>query len=139
LRTCFADPARVAPGDVEQYYAPVPRAEFAAALDGVLRDFRFDALRGRMRELQLPTLVVWGAVDRWVPLEAVTALAGELPRTALVAVPDAGHNVQEEQAGQVNRLLIDYLRDGLPQVPPDLAAGRSSAAGRSTASRTRDG
>lgn len=137
LRLCFADPRRLTDADVDQYYAPLAAPQSRAALRNVLRAFRFDALRGRVAQLQAPTLILWGARDRWIPFRAAADLAGDLPRAAFVLVQDAGHNPQEEQPAEVNRQLTAYLRYGLPEVPPDLAAGRSNAAARSTPSRTR--
>jgi len=139
LRLLFADPRRVSATDVDQYYAPLATRASRAALRRVLRAFRFEALRGRVGDLRTPTLVLWGRADRLIPFRAVADLAADLPRATLVVVPGAGHNPQEEQPAEVNRLLTAYLRYGLPEVPSDLAAGRSSAAARSTPSRTRAG
>lgn len=137
LRSCFADPHRVTEADIDQYYAPLVLPRTGDALKRVLRDFRFDALRGRLGALDIPTLVLWGAHDLWIPFESASHLAQELPRSAFVIVREAGHNLQEEQHDEVTRSLIAFLQNGLPATPPDLAAGRSSSAGRSTPSRTR--
>jgi pimeloyl-ACP methyl ester carboxylesterase len=137
LRSCFANPRRVTPADIDQYYAPLVQPRTGFALQQILRDFSFEALRGRLGQLDVPTLVLWGAKDFWIPFTAASQIAQELPRAAFVVVPDAGHNVQEEQHDEVNRSLIAFLQHGLPATPPDLAASRSSSAARSTPSRTR--
>lgn len=137
LRLLFADPRRLTSQDVDQYYAPLAPGPARAALGQVLRDFRFEALRGRVTELRAPTLILWGQADRVIPFQSVADLVAELPRAAVVVVRGAGHNPQEEQPGEVNRMLIGYLRSGLPEVPPDLAASRSNAARRSKPSRSR--
>ena len=49
------------------------------------------------------------------------ALAAGTPRAAFLTVPRAGHAVQEEAPGEVNRLLIRFLKDGLARIPADLA------------------
>lgn len=139
LRLCYADPRRVTPADVDQYYAPLKSGASRAALRHVLRAFHFDALRGRVAELPAPTLIIWGDGDRWIPFQAVADLAADLPRAAFVVVRGAGHNPQEEQPAEVARLLTAFLQYGLPAVPPDLAADRSNAAARSTPSRTHAG
>ncbi len=49
---------------------------------------------GRLDELDVPILVLWGKADRINPVENGHALI-ECQRSAqLVLVPDAGHNVQ---------------------------------------------
>jgi pimeloyl-ACP methyl ester carboxylesterase len=137
LLLCFADWRQVTEDVVEQYYAPLARPGTAQALRHVLRDFHFDGLRGRLASLEVPTLVLWGDGDLVIPFAAASGLASELPHAAFVLVRQAGHNLQEEQYQEVNRSLIAFLRNGLPQIRPDVAAGRSTPATRSTPSRTR--
>jgi pimeloyl-ACP methyl ester carboxylesterase len=136
LRSCFADPGRVTEADIDQYYAPLLQPRTGIALKQILRNFSFEALRDRLRQLDIPTLVLWGAKDFWIPFSAASQIAQELPRSAFVVLPDAGHNLQEEQHDEVNRSLIAFLRHGLPATPADLAAGRSNSAARSIPSRT---
>ena len=126
LRSTYADPSKVTEEDVDQYYAPVPEAGYARALRGVLQDFRFDTLVGRLGAVAAPTLVIWGADDRWIPVRDGSRLATELPRGAFVIVPRTGHAAAEESPDEVNRLLIAFLKDGLPRVPENLAWSPSS-------------
>jgi len=130
LRMGYADPTKVSERDIDQAYAPVATADYSRGLRGALREFRFDALRGRLSGVEIPTLAVWGAQDRIVPLQAGRALAAELLRVAFVVVPQAGHQVHEEAPADVNRLLLAFLTEGLPRVPENLARdgrGRSGA------------
>ncbi len=127
LKSTYADPTKVTDGDVDQYYAPFAERDYGRALRAVLREFDFDALEGRLDAVRAPTLVVWGEQDRWVPIAAGRRLAGGLGRAAFLSVAHAGHSVQEEAPDEVNRLLIAYLKEGLPRVPENLAAGGSSA------------
>ena len=108
--------------DVDQYYAPVAEAGYGRALRGVLREFRFGALDGRLDAITAPTLVLWGEADRLIPIALGRALAAQLNRSAFLSVPRAGHSVQEEAPDEVNRLVIKFLKEGLPQVPGNLAA-----------------
>jgi pimeloyl-ACP methyl ester carboxylesterase len=121
LRSTYADPSKVTEEDVDQYYAPVPEPGYGRALRGVLRQFRFDTLIGRLGAVAAPTLVVWGAADRWIPVRDGSRLATELPRGAFVVVPRTGHAAAEESPDEVNTLLITFLKEGLPRVPENLA------------------
>lgn len=122
LRSTYADPQKVTPGDVDQYYAPVADPAYGTALRAVLREFDFNALDGRLDRIQTATLLIWGAEDRWVPLDAGRRFASQLQRAAFVLVPHAGHAVQEETPAEANRLLIRFLTQGLPRVPENLAS-----------------
>src|SRR5207247_10791804 len=68
LRATYFDPGKVTQADVDQYYAPVAQPEYGRALVGVLRQFRFAALEGRLDRIAAPTLARSGAEDRWVPI-----------------------------------------------------------------------
>ena len=122
LRSTYADPEKVTPADVDQYYASVADPSYGAALRAVLREFDFNALDGRLERIQAATLLIWGAEDRWVPLGAGRGFAAQLLRVALVIVPHAGHAVQEEAPAETSRLLIRFLTQGLPRVPENLAS-----------------
>ena len=124
LRATYFDPGKVTETDVDQYYAPVAQPEYARALLGVLRQFRFDTLGGRLDRIAAPTVVLWGEEDRWIPLALGRALAAGITRSAFLSVPRAGHSVQEEAPGDVNHLVIRFLKDGLPRIPADLASAR---------------
>ena len=124
LKSTYADPDKVSDADVDQYYAPVADPGYGRALRGVLREFRFDALDGRLGAIAAPTLVLWGEEDRWIPIAAGRALAAQLPRSAFLSVRHAGHSVQEEVPDEVNRLIIKFLKEGLPRVPENLARAR---------------
>ncbi len=120
LRSTYGDPSKVTEEDVNQYYAPVAEPGYGRALRGVLGEFRFDTLVGRMGAVAAPTLVVWGSADRWIPVRDGGRLATELPRGAFVVLPGVGHAAAEENPDEVNRLLITFLKEGLPRVPENL-------------------
>jgi pimeloyl-ACP methyl ester carboxylesterase len=131
LKSSYADPRKVSPADVDQYYAPVAEPEYGRALHGVLREFHFDGLVGRVDRVATPTLVLWGEADRWIPIALGRLLAASIPHAAFLTVP-AGHSVQEEAPNEVNHLLIQFLKDGLARVPADLALERDGATFSST-------
>src|SRR6185437_14993889 len=54
LRSTYYDPGKVTEADVDQYYAPVAQPEYGRALRGVLQQFRFTALEGRLDRIGLP-------------------------------------------------------------------------------------
>lgn len=124
LRMLYADPTRVTDQDVDQYYAPLAQPGAGRALRGVLREFRFDQLRGRVDSISAPTLVVWGSGDRLIPPTVGQSVVLDLPRGAFVMVPGAGHALPEEDPGAFNRTLLAFLRQGLPGPPPNVAAAR---------------
>jgi len=66
-------------------------------------------LASRLSTLGIPTLVVWGEADRINSIENGRALA-ELQATArLAVVPGAGHNVHQENAEAVLKVIREWI------------------------------
>jgi len=57
---------------------------------------RQKGLAGRLAQLRLPTLILWGAQDHIVPLATGQALHQAQPATRLVVFPDSGHLPHQE-------------------------------------------
>jgi pimeloyl-ACP methyl ester carboxylesterase len=87
----------------------------ALAFTRLLRD---DA-RPLIREIRVPTLLLWGETDPLVPLTYGKQLAEMIPGAKLVTVPNAGHIPFWENAEVFNRELLSFLRESAP-----VAAGR---------------
>jgi pimeloyl-ACP methyl ester carboxylesterase len=58
--------------------------------------------------VRTPTLVLWGAEDRVVPLECGERYAKALPAAKLVVIERAGHRVDMERPDEVARAIIDF-------------------------------
>ena len=130
LRSTYANPARVTSQDIDQYYAPVALPEFGRGLRGVLLHFRFDSLQGRLGGIMAPALVMWGAQDDMIPSSIGEAMASQLPHASLVRFPAAGHALPEEAPDRFNRVLLGFLKTGLPAPPENLAVSGSGLARR---------
>jgi pyruvate dehydrogenase E2 component (dihydrolipoamide acetyltransferase) len=63
-------------------------------------------LTGRVGEVTVPVLVIWGADDRIIPAAHAKA-AGD--RARVEVLPGVGHSPHMEAAGDVNRLLTGFL------------------------------
>lgn len=74
---------------------------------------RNNDLTGKLRQVDPPGLVIWGAEDNTVPLRDAGIIADEWPEADLRILPKAGHWPQFEAADAVNRLVAAYL--GLPR------------------------
>jgi len=67
------------------------------------------AVRPRLRELTLPTLVLWGSEDEVVPVALAPELATYLPGAEFHLLPEVGHLLQEEAPEAAEELLIPWL------------------------------
>lgn len=121
LRAIYGDGSQVKEQDIDQYYAPVALPDFGRSLRGVLREFNFADLHGRLGALSTPTLVMWGTRDLVIPQSIGEMMAAELPHSALARFRTAGHALPEESPEAFNRVLIGFLKSDLPTAPANLA------------------
>jgi pimeloyl-ACP methyl ester carboxylesterase len=73
------------------------------------------ALRARPPEpadlrIRVPTLVIWGARDKFIRRELAEASVAQCEHGRLEFIEEATHWVQHEEPQRVNRLLIDFLK-----------------------------
>lgn len=66
-------------------------------------------LRGRLRRITAPTLIITGAQDGLVPAVYGETYAREIPNARLEVVPDAAHWLPLERAPELVRLVRDFL------------------------------
>ncbi len=63
-----------------------------------------------LERLALPALVVWGAEDRLIRVEAGRRAARRLPEGELVTIPRCGHLPMEERPAELLGLMAPFLR-----------------------------
>jgi pimeloyl-ACP methyl ester carboxylesterase len=71
-------------------------------------------LRGRLREITLPTLVLVGELDDETPRSYAEAIVSEIAGARLEVVPGAGHLLNAEAPDAVNALLRAHLAEADP-------------------------
>jgi pimeloyl-ACP methyl ester carboxylesterase len=69
-------------------------------------------VRGDLRQIAAPTLVVWGENDRLLPVMHGYTCAALVPNARLEVVPGAGHVPMLESPEEVSRLLREFLAAG---------------------------
>jgi pimeloyl-ACP methyl ester carboxylesterase len=95
LRNVVGDPSRVTSEEVDRYYDMAVRAGNRRALARRLAKPDPD-LSERIRSLRMPTLVLWGARDRLIPLQSGQRFAHDIPGARLVVLEGLGHVPQQE-------------------------------------------
>lgn len=74
---------------------------------------RENNLSGKLRQVETPALVLWGAEDNTVPLREASVIADEWPDADLRILPKAGHWPHFEAPNATRRIVAAYL--GLPR------------------------
>ena len=95
VRNVYGDPSKVTPELVDRYYDMALRAGNRRALR-----FRMDsAMAGdsaRIKEIKVPTLVMWGGRDRLIPLQAGQQFERDIAQSRLVVFDALGHLPHQE-------------------------------------------
>ena len=73
------------------------------------RDGRMLDLRGKMQHIQAPTLILAGAKDPIVPMEAAEAIRAEVEKSELVVVEKSGHFPMLEEPEKFRVVLEEFL------------------------------
>ena len=86
------------------------RAGYAAVARFAWNPYLCDlSLPNRLRQLDMPTLMVWGADDRVVPVSHAALFAELIPEAIVEVIPDAGHDPSCDQPDAFARVVGDFL------------------------------
>lgn len=84
-----------------------------AFIDRAKIDFKLDAPSNynKLKSLQTPTLLIWGAQDEWIPLENGKRMDSMMTNATLKVLQNSGHVPMEEHPKESLALLLRFLRD----------------------------
>jgi haloalkane dehalogenase len=97
------DGAQFSEEDVDAYWKPFEAGRGREATLEFYRSMDFSKLEpydGRLAELDVPALLLWGAEDEFAPLGGAKRFERELPRAELVALEGVGHFVFDQEPGR---------------------------------------
>lgn len=108
----YADPSHVTGELLAQLVAYKQRAGVIDALAKIASSrYAGTPSGGQLRDVAgaVPTLMIWGVADQMIPAPAPGAFVrdGVLVRV----LPQCGHMAHVEAADEVNRIVLDFLRD----------------------------
>jgi pimeloyl-ACP methyl ester carboxylesterase len=112
LRDVYGDPSRVTPELVDRYVELSIRAGNRAALVARIGQTKPGALADRVREIQVPTLILWGGKDRLIPLELGERFARDIRGSRLVVFDSLGHVPHEEDPARTVAAVLPFIRSG---------------------------
>jgi haloalkane dehalogenase len=70
---------------------------------------KLEPYEGRLAELRVPTLIVWGAGDRFASPKMAERFREEIPGSELRIFDDAGHFVWEDEPEAASGALVEFL------------------------------
>ncbi|MFZ1500666.1 MAG: alpha/beta hydrolase [Giesbergeria sp.] len=109
VRNVYGDPNRVTPELVQRYSDLARRAGNRHALT-VRMAQRNTGREQDIRDLKLPTLILWGALDRLIPPVNGERFAKDIAGSHLVVFKGLGHVPQEEDPAATVAVVQQFLR-----------------------------
>jgi pimeloyl-ACP methyl ester carboxylesterase len=109
LRSVYGDPSKVTPALVDRYFDLARREGNRAALVKRFETMAPGADAARIREVAVPTLVIWGGRDRLIPPADGERFARDVAGSRLVVFDELGHVPQEEDPAGTVRVLEAFL------------------------------
>lgn len=91
--------------------SPGAASALQAVNEYLLQKMESDSVGKRLADLGLPTLLIWGAEDQWVPVETGYEAAKVIPHAGLVILERAGHAPYYERPVAFNRVLSEFLEE----------------------------
>lgn len=115
LRTCFFNARHVTAEKVarlcENARRPGSIYPYASLVTGYLDKY----LLASLPRVRTPILLIWGRHARPTPVEHSVRLVAVAQHSRLEIIENAGAWPHDEQSAQVNRLILDYAAEPLPQ------------------------
>jgi len=111
LRQVFFDPAMITAEREEEYVAPMLRPGAATAIRSLMASRGGDkaAMAATLSRVNAPTLVLWGADDRWIPAAQADLFVAALPGSRKKLLAACGHLPQEERPAETIEAIRSFL------------------------------
>ncbi|MGH2589964.1 MAG: alpha/beta fold hydrolase [Actinomycetota bacterium] len=99
---------------IDEYFRPFTTEDARRGVLDLYRSGDFEKLepyRGKLAELDVPMLALWGADDVFAPPAGAYRFQKEVPGTSVVVIEDAGHFVFEDDPGRCAREVVGFLAE----------------------------
>lgn len=116
INAAFGDSDKVTDELQQRYFDLTMRKGNREALVNVFRTMKEQSqnphLGDRVKEITIPTLLMWGDQDEWVPLEIMQQFHQALPNSQTIVYEGVGHMPMEELPVQTSRDAHGFFTTG---------------------------
>ena len=114
MKEVYGDDAKVTDDLVMRYHKMALRVgNRQAFIDRAKIDFKVDvkASLEKLKSVETPTLLIWGADDHWIPLDNGKRMHAVLANSKLAIIENSGHVPMEENPAESLQILNAFLNE----------------------------
>ncbi|WP_091952953.1 alpha/beta fold hydrolase [Polaribacter sp. Hel1_33_78] len=114
MEEVYADNSKVTDAIITRYHKMALRVgNRQAFIDRAKTDFKLGAKANleKLKSIQTPSLLIWGAQDSWIPLDNGKQMDRMLTNSKLVILENSGHVPMEENPAESLEALNGFLED----------------------------
>jgi pimeloyl-ACP methyl ester carboxylesterase len=110
VENVYFDKSKVTDALVERYFELTLREGNRQAFVERFRISKDANAHNKIKDIQQPTLILWGAEDYLIPVENAYQFHKDLPNDTLVILDDTGHTPMEESPVESVEPILDFLK-----------------------------
>jgi pimeloyl-ACP methyl ester carboxylesterase len=134
LKDVYVDDTLVTPELIARYSDLMRRPGNRVALGDRARNAPPSTGWEQLRQLKVPTLIMWGGQDTWVPLSMGERFKQDIADSELIVYPNLGHLPMEEDPVTTARDALDFLRRRVQSASPGTPVSPASSSASSPGS-----
>ncbi len=112
MKQVYGDPSKIKSADVDRFYELILREGNRKATVDRLRRPGED-LMDSIHFIHVPTLIIWGQMDQWIPVEHAYRFQKSIQHSILKVFPSAGHIPMEEIPQESVEVALAFLNGKL--------------------------
>ena len=112
IEEVYEDDSKITEDLITRYHKMALRAgNRKAFIDRAKTDFKLDASVNldKLKSIQTPTLLIWGAKDNWIPLDNGKRMDSIMVNSQLKVLENSGHVPMEENPIESLKLMNEFL------------------------------
>jgi len=109
LQKSFYDDSKITDERVNAYFRPLQTAGGQLSATRARAQFEMYPVEDRLSSINVPTLLIWGAEDELIPLEAGKKMNTLIKGSKLVVFEKCGHVPQEEMPERVLSEMVNFI------------------------------
>lgn len=120
VRDVYGHPENVSAAQIQRYHDMMRREDARAAVSDLVSRLDFNA--AGITSLKVPTLILWGARDKWIPPEHAAFFHRDITGSQLIMYDELGHIPMEEDPGRTSLDAARFLMGATSAPVPAVSA-----------------